>query len=107
MPYDRAGYLNNFGGYGNHNRSNYGSAHSRANDSKLLKKELHYVETYVKNHDEEYNRFHNNDVCDNYGYGCNDHGYDDKFGCGRFEPCFEEPIYEGCGGPEPCFNESI
>ena len=114
---DRAGVISlikgNHGGYGNHCRNNYDSAYNRVNDAKLLKKELHYVETYLKTHDEEcdrrskdncydsygdWNKYHNFDRC---GYdGC---GYDGCFG-GWGRPFYgggcDKPFYDGgCGKP--------
>ncbi|BCS83474.1 putative pre-mRNA-splicing factor ATP-dependent RNA helicase PRP2 [Cotonvirus japonicus] len=82
MPYDRAGYLNNFGGYGN-----CGSAYNRINDAKLMKRELHLTETYLDTINRECaNNFNN------YGFGGSNSGFND-FGCGV--PC--GPIGGGCG----------
>ena len=94
---DRAGYLNNYGGYGGCNQYNGGSSRGRFNDSQLLKKELHYVETYAKNTNSEYdNNFCDSSNC-NYGYGGNNCGFGG--GCG--------PSFVGCPpsfGCAPDFN---
>lgn len=100
MPYDRAGYLNSCGGCGSQGRLSNGFANGRINDSKLLKKELHYVETFVDNHNEECNRAYNDSCCDNFNSGC--YGSGDSCGgyggCGGFGGCGEIGGYGGYGG---------
>lgn len=92
MPYDRAGYLNSCGGYGN--RFNEDAAQNHINDSRLSKKELHYVETYVDNHNADFGGYSRGAACDN--YGCGGGGYYDG-GCGS------GPFLDGpCDGPGFC-----
>ena len=81
MTWDRAGYLNNC-----NDGASCGSSRNRVHDSKLLKKELHYVETYAKTHDESCD----NSFRDRYNNSCGS-GY----GCGGFDGC--GPYNGGCG----------
>ncbi|AUV58725.1 hypothetical protein, partial [Bandra megavirus] len=94
MPYDRAGFFNDCGAFGS-GGSSCGSNYGRVNDAKLMKKELHYVETFAKAHNEEFNNNFNNNYFNN-GYGCNNGGFYGG-GCG---PCNDGWI--GGGGCGPC-----
>lgn len=78
MPFDRAGCLNNLGGFGS-----CGSNYNRINDAKLLKRELHFTETLLDTINRECASGFNN-----YGYGGGNCGFND---CG----------FGGCG-PAPC-----
>ena len=103
---DRAGVLSflkgNCGGYGSRHGNNYNSGHNRVTDAKLVKKELHYVETYAKVHDEEHDNRHHNSFNDSHGYGCggrdgfgrDGYGYD---GCGRDGYGYDGYGYDGFG----------
>lgn len=105
MPFDRAGYLNNFGGYGNYGRFNQGAACGRINDCRLLKKELHYVETYAKNYNADCGAFNNSGCYDNCGYGYGGRGFNDcGFGPGCEVGCGSGRGFDGpCGGFDgPC-----
>ena len=114
MPFDRAGYLNNQYGYGHDDRSSCAASRKRCNDTTLVKKELHYIETYVKTHDSAKDKYCNDSAHGNYGYGCNSNGYNNGgYGC---EPCYDNgscndycpppcnnyPVYDNCG---PCNDQ--
>ena len=90
---DRAGYINNYGGYGSHGRGNSGASRSRTNSNKLLRKELHYVETYEKNNNSCHDGYYNNYDAGNYGNGYGNCGY--AGGCAG-----------GCAGA-PCVDAGI
>lgn len=82
MPCDRAGYLNGCGEYGTRGGCDSGYGFNRVNDARLLKKELHYVETYFDTHNEECADSRDNCFYDGYGGGCGGCGYDNCGGCG-------------------------
>ena len=92
MGYDRAGYLNNCATNGAYNRYNNNCSSNRFNDNKLIKKELHYVESYERNRNSASDCYNNVGECGNYDRGCNNSGYYDNTNCGP--PC--GPINGGC-----------
>lgn len=104
MPYDRAGYLNNNGIYGNSGKAFRNAGCGRVNGRKLLKKELHYVETYLNDFNQDFCGENNYNGYNNLGSGYNNCGYNDG-GCG-FAPsplpinggCGPLSINDGCGG---------
>lgn len=106
MPFDRAGFLNSFGGFGNHDSCSNNESHKKSNDAKLLKKELHYVETYIKSRDTSKDKFSNRSCNDNYGFGGSS-GCGAAFGggFGRFGGCRDDGFYGngfyGSGGCGP------
>lgn len=107
MSYDRAGYMNNYGGYGGSNCYNQGAARERINNSQMVKRVMHYEETYVNNQNECRDAYNSCGACNNYGCnGCNGGFYNGGCGpapcappCGP--PCGPPPCAPPCG-PPPC-----
>ena len=107
MPYDRAGYIGNCGGFNNYGCGGQNAGYGCLNDCTLLKKELHYVETYAKNRNADCGYYNNNNCYGNCGYGCGNSGYyDGGYGCGPCgggcgpiitPPC--PPVFNGGCGP--------
>ena len=98
MTCDRAGYLNNYG-FGN-----CGGFQDNCNDSKLIHKELHYVETYVKNREAGCGgRFNNYGNCGSGGYGnCGFGGYG-NCGFGGYDNCGFDGCFDNyCAPCAPC-----
>lgn len=87
MPFDRASYLNNCNAISN-----------CINNIRLLRKELHYVETYADAFNQECNSFNNNCCYDNVSCGC-------YANCGF--PCegYANGCAVGCGIPFGNYNK--
>lgn len=99
---DRAGYINNCNscnngyinncnscnnGYGNRGKCSQCDNKEYDSDRILVKKELHYVETYLRARDRNVNEHCNANENDSYGYGCcnsnYNNGYNNKTGFTR------------------------
>lgn len=84
---DNTIYGNNYGGYGNNCYCGQCYSGGRVRDKVLVKKELYYVETYLKEREEECCNCSQCSGYNNYGYGGNqNYGYS---GC-------QPPYYNGC-----------
>lgn len=94
MPYDRAEYLNRTNGYGSHGKAKCGAAYNQVNDSKLVKKELHYVETYARDYNSIADKFCNKAAHNNYGYN-------NGAGACYNRGAFVGPVPPPCAGPVP------